>query len=79
MSETSLGIPVMPPLPPAEAGPLPPLDVRIAPVVPPVAPVGTATPAAADPEAQVAWKAERLDTLDYFELLVFPPPPAPAR
>ena len=72
MSETSLGIPVMPPLPPAEAGPLPPLDVRIAPVVPPVAPVGTATPAAADPEAQVAWKAERLDTLDYFELLGVP-------
>ena len=69
MSETSLGIPVMPPLPPAEAGPLPPLDVRIAPVVPPVAP---ATPAAADPEAQVAWKAERLDTLDYFELLGVP-------
>jgi hypothetical protein len=69
MSETSIGIPVMPPLPPAAAGPLPPLDVRIAPVVPPVAPVGTAS---GDPEAQVAWKAERLDTLDYFELLGVP-------
>ena len=71
MSETSLGIPVMPPLPPAEAGTLPPLDVRVAPVVPPVAPVATAPPPA-DPEAQLAWKAERLDTLDYFELLGVP-------
>jgi DnaJ domain len=72
MSETSLGIPVMPPIPPVEAGPLPPLDVRIAPLVPPVAPVGTASPPGADPEAQVAWKAERLDTLDYFQLLEVP-------
>ena len=69
MSETSLGIPVMPPLTPAETGPLPPLDVRIAPVVPPVAPVASAPRPPADPEAQLAWKAERLDTLDYFELL----------
>jgi hypothetical protein len=68
MSETSLGIPVMPPEVPAE-GALPPLDVRVAPVVPPVAPAATAPAAAADPEAQLAWKAERLDTLDYFELL----------
>jgi hypothetical protein len=58
MSETSLGIPVMP---------LEPLDVRVAPMVPPVAPA-----AAADPEAQLAWKAERLDALDYFELLGVP-------
>jgi len=67
MSETSLGIPVMP-LPP-QAEPLAPLDVRIAPVF---APVATAAPAPADPEAQLAWKAERLDTLDYFELLGVP-------
>src|SRR5262249_31131067 len=66
MSETSLGIPVMPPDPPAEAGALPPLDVHLAPMVPPVV---TAESVAADPEAQLAWKAERLDTLDYFELL----------
>jgi hypothetical protein len=53
MSETSLGIPVMP------------LEV------PPVAPAATApaAAAAADPEARLAWKAERLDALDYFELL----------
>jgi hypothetical protein len=69
MSETSLGIPVMPPLPPPEAGPLPSLGVRIAPLVPPVAPVTAAAAPPADPEAQLAWKAERLDTLDYFELL----------
>jgi hypothetical protein len=68
MSETSLGIPVMPPLPPSGAGPLP----SIAPLVSPVAPVTAATAAPADPEAQVAWKAERLDTLDYFELLGVP-------
>ncbi|HET9156244.1 MAG TPA: DnaJ domain-containing protein, partial [Myxococcaceae bacterium] len=68
MSETSLGIPVMPPVPPAEAGARPPLDVR----VPPVAPVATAPAVPADPEAQLAWKAERLDTLDYFELLGVP-------
>ena len=69
MSETSLGIPVMPPPPPREAGPLPSLDVRIAPLVPPVAPVTATAAPPADPEAQLAWKAERLDTLDYFELL----------
>jgi curved DNA-binding protein CbpA len=69
MSETSLGIPVMPPV---EAGPLSPLDVRIAPLVPPLAPVSTASAAPADPEAELAWKAERLDTLDYFELLGLP-------
>jgi len=69
MSETSLGIPVMPPPPPREAGPLPSLDVRIAPLVPPLAPVTAAAAPPADPEAQLAWKAERLDTLDYFELL----------
>jgi DnaJ-class molecular chaperone len=34
-----------------------------------VAPVSAAAAPPADPEAQVAWKAERLDTLDYFELL----------
>jgi len=68
MSETSIGIPVVPPLPPAEAGGPPP----VAPVVPPVAPAATATPAPGDPESQVAWKAERLDTLDYFELLGVP-------
>ena len=67
MSETSLGIPVMP-LPP-QVEPLAPLDVRIAPGV---APVATAAPAPTDPEAQLAWKAERLDTLDYFELLGVP-------
>ena len=72
MSETSLGIPVMPPLTPAETRPLPPLDVRIAPLVPPVAPVVSAPEPPADPEAQVAWKAERLDALDYFELLGVP-------
>jgi curved DNA-binding protein CbpA len=73
MSETSLGIPVMPPLPPVEAGALPPLGVGVAPMVPPVAPAtATASAVAADPEAQVAWKAERLDTLDYFELLGVP-------
>jgi len=63
MSETSLGIPVMPPLPP--------LDVEGAPAVPPVAPLTAAAPPA-DPEAQLAWKAERLDLLDYFELLGVP-------
>ncbi|HEY3586823.1 MAG TPA: J domain-containing protein, partial [Myxococcaceae bacterium] len=68
MSETSLGIPVMPLEPPAE-GTLPPLDVRVAPAIPPVAPAATAPAAAADPEARLAWKAERLDALDYFELL----------
>jgi len=72
MSETSLGIPVMPPPLPAGAGALPPLDVRVAPLVPPVAPVATSAPAATDPQAQLAWKAERLDTLDYFELLGVP-------
>ena len=69
MSETSLGIPVMPPLPPADAGALRSLDVRIAPMVPPVTAMAAAP---ADPEAQVGWKAERLDTLDYFELLGLP-------
>ena len=69
MTETSLGIPVMPPLPPVEAAALPSLGVSVAPRVPPVAPAETASTAPADPEAQVAWKAERLDTLDYFELL----------
>jgi len=69
MSETSLGIPVMPPLPPVEAGPLPPLDVQVAPLVSPVSPA-PAPPA--DPDAQLAWRAERLDTLDYFELLGVP-------
>jgi curved DNA-binding protein CbpA len=60
----------MPPLPPP--GELPPLDIHIAPLVAPVEP-GTATAAVpADPEAHVAWKAERLDTLDYFELLGVP-------
>jgi DnaJ-class molecular chaperone len=63
MSETSLGIPVMPPLPP--------LDVHVAPLVPPVAPVTAAAPPE-DPEARLAWKAERLDLLDYFELLGVP-------
>jgi len=72
MTETSLGIPVMPPLPPAETRPLPPLDVRVAPVVPPVAPPATAAAVPQDPEARLAWKAERLDTLDYFELLGVP-------
>jgi len=65
MSETSIGIPVVPPLPLADAGaPLP--------VAPTVAPAATATSAPADPQSQVAWKAERLDTLDYFELLGVP-------
>jgi hypothetical protein len=68
MSETSLGIPVMPPPLPPEAGELPPLEVGVAPVVPPVAPETLP----ADPEAQIAWKAERLDTLDYYELLGVP-------
>jgi DnaJ domain len=73
MTETSLGIPVMP-LPPAGTGtgPLPPLDVRVAPVVPPVAPPAQAAAIPQDPLAQLAWKAERLDTLDYFELLGVP-------
>jgi curved DNA-binding protein CbpA len=72
MSETSLGIPVMPPLPPVEAAGLPSLGVSVAPLVPAVAPAETASAPPADPEAQVAWKAERLDTLDYFELLGVP-------
>jgi hypothetical protein len=54
MSETSLGIPVMPLEPPGEE---------------PVPPAATAPAVAADPEARLAWKAERLATLDYFELL----------
>jgi hypothetical protein len=72
MTETSLGIPVMPPPPPAGTGPLPPLDVRVAPVIPPVAPPALAAAIPQDPETQLAWKAERLDTLDYFELLGVP-------
>jgi hypothetical protein len=72
MSETSLGIPVTPPPLPPEAGALPPLDVHVAPLVPPVAPVPTTAAGVADPQAQLAWKAERLDTLDYFELLGVP-------
>ncbi|HET9038006.1 MAG TPA: DnaJ domain-containing protein, partial [Myxococcaceae bacterium] len=72
MTETSLGIPVMPPVPPGESRPLPPLDVRVAPVVPPVAPPAQAAAIPQDPQAQLAWKAERLDTLDYFELLGVP-------
>ena len=59
MSETSLGIPVMPPLPP--------VDVEGGSAAPPVA---EAPPG--DPEAQLAWKAERLDSFDYFELLGVP-------
>ena len=70
MSETSLGIPVMAPLQPGEAPPLPPLGVQVAPLAPPVPPAVAQAPA--DPEAQLAWKAERLDTLDYFELLGVP-------
>jgi len=72
MTETSLGIPVMPHLPPAGSGPLPPLEVRVAPVIPPVAPPVPVAAIPQDPEAQLAWKAERLDTLDYFELLGVP-------
>jgi len=72
MTETSLGIPVMPPPPPVEPGPLPSLDVRIAPLVPPVAPLSAGPAAPSEPEAGLAWKAERLDTLDYFELLGVP-------
>jgi curved DNA-binding protein CbpA len=72
MTETSLGIPVMPRPSAAGTGPLPPLEVRVAPLVPPVAPLGTDAAPPEDPEAQLAWKAERLDTLDYFELLGVP-------
>jgi curved DNA-binding protein CbpA len=75
MSETSLGIPVMAPLQPGEAGPLPPLGVQVPPMAapaPPASPAAGASPAPADPEAQLEWKAERLDTLDYFELLGVP-------
>ena len=69
MTETSLGIPVLPPVPPAEASQRPPLDAGVAPVVPPV---GRAAAGPQDPEARLAWKAERLDTMDYFELLELP-------
>ena len=72
MTETSLGIPVTPPEPPAEAGALPSLGVQIAPLVPPVAPVAARAAAPDDPDARLAWKAERLDALDYFELLGVP-------
>ncbi|HEY1908617.1 MAG TPA: J domain-containing protein [Myxococcaceae bacterium] len=70
MSETSLGIPVMAPLQPGEvARPLPPLP-QVAPLAPPVPPAAAQAPT--DPEAHLAWKAERLDSLDYFELLGVP-------
>jgi DnaJ domain len=66
MTETSLAIPVIPLE--SEAAPLPPLGISIAPLTPP--PVVVPAPAApADPMDRVAWKAERLDSLDYFELL----------
>jgi len=68
MTETSLAIPVMPLE--AEPAPLPSLGISIAPLAPPPAPGTTPAPAApADPMDRVAWKAERLDSLDYFELL----------
>ena len=66
MTETSLGIPVIPLEP--EAAPLPSLGISIAPLTP--ASTSVAPPAApADPMDRVAWKAERLNSLDYFELL----------
>jgi len=67
MTETSLAIPVMPLE--AEPAPLPPLGISIAPLSPPAAPAAAASAAPADPLDRVAWKAERLDALDYFELL----------
>ena len=68
MTETSLGIPVMPME--TEAAPLPALGISIAPVSAPVATPASPPPTAPeDPGDRVAWKAERLDMLDYFELL----------
>ena len=47
------------------------------PVLPPLPPpelrgADAAAAATGDPEARIAWKAERLDTLDYFQLLGVP-------
>jgi curved DNA-binding protein CbpA len=69
MTETSLGIPVMPLE--TEAAPLPSLGISIAPLTTPAAPA-TPDPAPDDPVDRVAWKAERLDAFDYFELLGIP-------
>src|SRR5262249_32761521 len=67
MTETSLAIPVLPLE--AEAAPLPALGISIAPLTPPAAAAAPAPAAPASPLERVAWKAERLDFLDYFELL----------
>jgi len=67
MTETSLAIPVMPLE--TEPAPLPPLGISIAPLSPPEARAAAAPAAPANPLDRVAWKAERLDSLDYFELL----------
>src|SRR5262249_37364088 len=47
------------------------LGIPVMPPLPPVAPLA-AEAAPGDPEAQLAWKAERLDVLNYFELLGVP-------
>ena len=66
MTETSLAIPVIPLE--TEAAPLPSLGISIAPLT--AASTSVPAPAApADPMERVAWKAERLNSLDYFELL----------
>lgn len=72
MGETNLGIPPLPPGPSPGAAPLPSLDIRIAPLVPPASAGRPADAPPITPEDQVAWKAERLEALDYFELLGVP-------
>jgi len=67
MTDTSLAIPVLPLE--AEAAPLPSLGISIAPLAAPAPPAAAAPAAPANPLERVAWKAERLDALDYFELL----------